>query len=161
MYLCVIAFPLLNYLIINLFGRFLGTYICAILSAVSVFLTFLFALFIFYEVAICNSICEVHLASWFSGELLSTNWAFNFDTLTAVMLVVVSSISSFVHFYSIEYMNSDPHQTRFLSYLSLFTFFMLILALFHWGSRHCIFFVCWLMWGPGAPSTTGISRLGG
>jgi NADH-ubiquinone oxidoreductase chain 5 len=140
MYLCVIAFPLLNYLIINLFGRFLGTYICAILSAVSVFLTFLFALFIFYEVAICNSICEVHLASWFSGELLSTNWAFNFDTLTAVMLVVVSSISSFVHFYSIEYMNSDPHQTRFLSYLSLFTFFMLILVT---GDNFVLMFLGW------------------
>ena len=50
-----------------------------------------------------------------------------FDQLTAVMLVVVTSVSCLVHIYSIEYMNGDPHLPRFMSYLSLFTFFMLIL----------------------------------
>jgi NADH:ubiquinone oxidoreductase subunit 5 (subunit L)/multisubunit Na+/H+ antiporter MnhA subunit len=51
-----------------------------------------------------------------------------FDSLTAVMLIVVTTVSSLVHIYSTEYMNGDPHLPRFMSYLSLFTFFMLILV---------------------------------
>ena len=56
------------------------------------------------------------------------NWAFRVDTLTVVMLVVVNTVSSLVHIYSIGYMSHDPHQPRFFSYLSLFTFAMLMLV---------------------------------
>jgi NADH-quinone oxidoreductase subunit L len=59
---------------------------------------------------------------------LVVNWAFCFDPLSTVMLIVVSGVSSLVHLYSTEYMNGDPHQGRFMSYLSLFTAFMLVLV---------------------------------
>jgi len=63
-----------------------------------------------------------------SSELLNVDWGFMFDTLTVVMCCIVTFVSSIVHLYSTEYMAYDPHLPRFMSYLSLFTFFMLILV---------------------------------
>src|SRR5215472_6835708 len=63
-----------------------------------------------------------------AGDLLNVDWALRIDTLTAVMLVVVTTISAFVHLYSIGYMAEDPYKPRFFSYLSLFTFAMLMLV---------------------------------
>jgi NADH-quinone oxidoreductase subunit L len=71
---------------------------------------------------------RVSLASWVVSGDLKFAWALRVDTLTAVMLVVVTTISAFVHLYSIGYMAEDPHQPRFFSYLSLFTFAMLMLV---------------------------------
>src|SRR5690606_25298172 len=65
---------------------------------------------------------------WVNSELFNVSFGFLFDSLTVVMLVVVCSISTLVHLYSLEYMSHDPHLPRFMSYLSLFTFFMLILV---------------------------------
>ncbi|OYU73917.1 MAG: NADH-quinone oxidoreductase subunit L, partial [Alphaproteobacteria bacterium PA3] len=62
-----------------------------------------------------------------SGDL-NVQWALRVDTLTAVMLVVVTSVSSLVHLYSWGYMSEDPSQPRFFAYLSLFTFAMLMLV---------------------------------
>lgn len=59
---------------------------------------------------------------------MTINWDFQFDSVTAIMLIVVNYISCLVHIYSTEYMDTDPHLPRFLSYLSLFTFFMLVLV---------------------------------
>jgi NADH:ubiquinone oxidoreductase subunit 5 (subunit L)/multisubunit Na+/H+ antiporter MnhA subunit len=59
---------------------------------------------------------------------LDINWSFLFDPISSIMLLVVCGVSSLVHFYSIEYMRGDPHQGRFMSYLSLFTGFMLVLV---------------------------------
>jgi NADH:ubiquinone oxidoreductase subunit 5 (subunit L)/multisubunit Na+/H+ antiporter MnhA subunit len=58
---------------------------------------------------------------------LIISWGFLFDSLTVTMLVVVTFISTLVHLYSISYMSEDPHLPRFMAYLSLFTFFMLML----------------------------------
>jgi len=90
-------------------------------------ITFLVSCFIFYEVALVGNSCYIEFFSWFNSELLNFSWGFLFDTLTAVMLVVVTSISMCVHWYSTEYMATDPHLPRFMAYLSLFTFFMLLL----------------------------------
>src|SRR4029078_1537940 len=62
-----------------------------------------------------------------SGDL-KTSWALRIDTLTAVMLVVVTTVSALVHLYSIGYMEEDPHRPRFFAYLSLFSFAMLALV---------------------------------
>jgi NADH:ubiquinone oxidoreductase subunit 5 (subunit L)/multisubunit Na+/H+ antiporter MnhA subunit len=75
-----------------------------------------------------NSTCTIYLGNWLNSELLVASWGFHFDALAATMLIVVSGVSSLVHLYSTEYMNGDPHQARFMSYLSLFTGFMLILV---------------------------------
>ncbi len=71
---------------------------------------------------------RAHLFTWIGSGDLVVNWALRVDTLTAVMLVVVTSVSSLVHLYSIGYMNEDPNRPRFMAYLSLFTFMMLMLV---------------------------------
>jgi NADH-quinone oxidoreductase subunit L len=71
---------------------------------------------------------KVEVLRWVNSGALNANWAFRIDTLTAVMLVVVNTVSSLVHIYSIGYMSHDPHQPRFFAYLSLFTFAMLMLV---------------------------------
>lgn len=71
---------------------------------------------------------KIGLFRWVNSGALTADWAFRIDTLTAVMLVVVTTVSSLVHIYSIGYMAHDPHQPRFFSYLSFFTFAMLMLV---------------------------------
>jgi NADH-quinone oxidoreductase subunit L len=71
---------------------------------------------------------HVALTTWFGSGNVQVAWALRVDTLTAVMLVVVTTISALVHLYSIGYMEEDPHQPRFFAYLSLFTFAMLMLV---------------------------------
>jgi NADH-quinone oxidoreductase subunit L len=71
---------------------------------------------------------RVQLFPWIVSGDLVVNWALRVDTLTAVMLVVVTSVSSLVHLYSIGYMHEDPNRPRFMAYLSLFTFAMLMLV---------------------------------
>ena len=68
------------------------------------------------------------MLDWISSGHFIASWSFRVDALTAVMLVVVSLISSIIHFYSIGYMDNDPHKPRFMAYLSLFTFAMLTLV---------------------------------
>ncbi|MGE0239533.1 MAG: NADH-quinone oxidoreductase subunit L [Parvibaculaceae bacterium] len=71
---------------------------------------------------------KVEVLRWVNSGALAADWSFRIDTLTAVMLVVVNTVSSLVHIYSIGYMSHDPHQPRFFAYLSLFTFAMLMLV---------------------------------
>jgi len=68
------------------------------------------------------------VGAWILSDLFEVNWTFAVDALTYTMLFVVLSVSTLVHLYSTEYMSEDPHTGRFISYLSLFTFFMLILV---------------------------------
>lgn len=86
------------------------------------------SLLAFYESAISGSVCSFILLSWINIELLVTPWAFCFDSISTTMLLVVCSVSSLVHLYSTEYMLTDPHASRFMGYLSLFTGFMLVLV---------------------------------
>ncbi|ACI93055.1 NADH-quinone oxidoreductase subunit l [Afipia carboxidovorans OM5] len=82
----------------------------------------------FVDVALMHHDLRVVLASWINSGDLKIAWALRVDTLTAVMLVVVTTVSSLVHLYSIGYMHEDPHRPRFMAYLSLFTFAMLMLV---------------------------------
>jgi len=91
-------------------------------------LAFFISMFIFYEVALLGCFSYLKLVSWISSETLNVDWGFMFDSLTSTMCCIVSFVSMLVHIYSTEYMSHDPHLPRFMSYLSLFTFFMLILV---------------------------------
>lgn len=128
MYFSIILLPLIASIIAGFFGRFVGSKGAQIITTSSVGLAFLFSCFAFYEVALSNSPCYLTLFTWMDSGMLEISWSFMFDTLSVVMLVVVTSISCLVHLYSIEYMETDPHIPRFMSYLSIFTFFMLILV---------------------------------
>ena len=124
MYVVLVFLSFIGFCITGLFGRFIGPKGSSIVTTGCLILTFLLSLFAFYEVGLMGSFVYFKLATWVSSEVLLINWGFLFDSLTVVMCVVVSFISSLVHLYSVEYMGHDPHLPRFMSYLSLFTFFM-------------------------------------
>jgi proton-translocating NADH-quinone oxidoreductase chain L len=128
MYLSIVFLPLISSLIVGFGGRFFGKKGVTVISPVIMFFCFFCSLFIFYEVALSHSVCSIRLFEWLTSGSLNVFWGFYFDTVTAVMLVVVTAVSSLVHLYSLEYMSGDPHLSRFMSYLSLFTFFMLMLV---------------------------------
>jgi NADH-quinone oxidoreductase subunit L len=86
------------------------------------------AILVFHDVSTNHINSTVVLVNWITSGDLSANWALKLDSLTAIMLVVVTVVSSLVHIYSIGYMHEDKSIARFMSYLSLFTFFMLILV---------------------------------
>jgi NADH-ubiquinone oxidoreductase chain 5 len=127
-YLLVIFLPLFGFILAGIFGRYIGSKGSVGLSFLSVFLSFLCSTFCFYETVICHCFVYISLNSWIKIELLNIDWGFMFDSLTSLMCCIVSFISTLVHLYSVEYMANDPHLTRFMSYLSLFTFFMLVLV---------------------------------
>nr|QYB22910.1 NADH dehydrogenase subunit 5 [Nitzschia ovalis] len=128
MYIPLVFLSFLGFSITGLFGRFIGPKGAAFVTTGCLVISFFLSLFAFYEVGLMGSPVYIRLGTWVSSEVLLINWGFLFDSLTVVMCVVVTSISSLVHLYSIEYMSHDPHLPRFMSYLSLFTFFMLILV---------------------------------
>jgi len=86
------------------------------------------AIFVFNDVALNGNARTVELFTWINSGTLEVSWALKVDTLTAVMMIVVTVVSSMVHVYSIGYMHHDTHVPRFMAYLSLFTFFMLMLV---------------------------------
>jgi proton-translocating NADH-quinone oxidoreductase chain L len=126
MLISIVLLPLLGFLSGSLFGRYLGKTVCYTTTG-SVLSSLLLSFFLFYEVLAYGVSYKVNAISWIVVDTLNIDWSFCFDSLTAVMLIVVTFISSLVHLYSTEYMEHDPHLPRFMSYLSLFTFFMLIL----------------------------------
>ena len=128
MYLNIIFLSLISSLTVGFFGRFLGFYGASILSTNCLLLSFILSVFCFCEVSLIGCVSYIKLAPWMSSEVLHIDWGFMFDSLTVVMCCVVTFISCLVHLYSTEYMSHDPHLPRFMSYLSLFTFFMLILV---------------------------------
>ena len=71
----------------------------------------------------------IDIVSWIDSEFFNIRWGFLFDSLTVTMCVVITTISFFVHMYSTEYMDGDPHLPRFMSYLSFFSFTMLMLVI--------------------------------
>jgi len=127
MLILIVVFPLLGFLSGSLFGRFLGLGVCFI-TTLCLFSSLIFSIVLFYDVLVSGVTYKVALNSWILVDSLNIKWSFCFDSLTAVMLFVVTFISTLVHLYSTEYMEHDPHLPRFMSYLSLFTFFMLILV---------------------------------
>nr|YP_001648592.1 NADH dehydrogenase subunit 5 [Xestospongia muta]ABW83899.1 NADH dehydrogenase subunit 5 [Xestospongia muta] len=128
MYILVLFFPLLSAIISGLFGRKIGTKGAGILTSSCIVISVVISCCIFYEVALNSSATYIKLWKWFDSELLTTYFGLQFDSLTSIMLIVITSVSALVHIYSIGYMSGDPHIPRFMSYLSLFTFLMIVLV---------------------------------
>ena len=128
MYLLIVLFPLFGSIFAGIFGRFLGSRGAACVSTSCVLLSTLCSCVAFYECGLCGSTLSLEYSSWFSSEMFDASWGFYFDSLTVVMLLVVNIVSTGVHVYSISYMWGDAHIPRFMSYLSIFTFFMLMLV---------------------------------
>ena len=128
MELTLLFLPLLSFIISGFFGKYLGDRISEIITSLFVSISAALALIVFYYVITQGYENNIVIASWFHSGSLNVNWSVKVDALSAVMLVVVTLISSLVHIYSIGYMSQDPHKTRFMAYLSLFTFAMLTLV---------------------------------
>lgn len=128
MYILVIILPLLGFILSGVFGWFFGRYGSAFLSTFCLFLVWLLSLFIFYEICLSQSVVSLKLYNWILLDIYKIDIGLYFDTISSTMIVVVSTISFLVHLYSISYMSHDPYLSRFMCYLSLFTFFMLVLV---------------------------------
>jgi len=128
MEIAIIALPLIASIISGFFGKFIGDRNSEIITSFLVTISAILSAVVLYEVIINQYQDNIIIAKWISSGSLDVNWSMKIDPLSAVMLVVVTSVSSLVHIYSIGYMSHDPHKPRFMAYLSLFTFAMLMLV---------------------------------
>ncbi len=130
MYQAIVFLPLIGFLIAGLFGRSIGAkaseYVTSGLMVVAAVLSWI--AFLSFGWSAEAKAFTVPVLRFIQSGALSVDWALRIDTLTVVMLVVVNTVSSLVHIYSIGYMHHDPHRPRFFAYLSLFTFAMLMLV---------------------------------
>ena len=140
MYLSIIILPLLGSIVAGFFGRKVGVSGAQLITCLSVIITTVLAVLAFFEVGFNNIPVTINLFRWIDSEWYNIIWGFQFDSLTVSMLIPVLIISSLVHIYSISYMSSDPHNQRFFSYLSLFTFMMVILVT---ANNYLLMFVGW------------------
>jgi NADH-ubiquinone oxidoreductase chain 5 len=140
MYLAIITLPLLGSIVAGLFGRKVGVSGAQLITSLCVILTTLLATVAFFEVGLNNIPVSINLFRWIDSESLNVLWGFQFDSLTVSMLIPVLIVSSLVHVYSIGYMSHDPHNQRFFSYLSLFTFMMVVLVT---ANNFLLMFVGW------------------
>jgi NADH-ubiquinone oxidoreductase chain 5 len=140
MYLIIIILPLLGSIASGFFGRKIGISGSHIITSGSIIITTILAIIIFFEVGFNNIPITINIIRWVDVETLNITWNFKFDSLTISMLLPVLIVSSLVHIYSISYMAHDPHNQRFFSYLSLFTFMMIILVT---GNNYLLMFVGW------------------
>lgn len=140
MYLTILILPLLGSLISGFLGRKIGVTGSHIITCTCLILSSILATIAFYEVGLSSSPVIVYLFNWIDSEYMTISWEFLFDQLTVSMFIPVLYISSLIHIFSTDYMAEDPHNQRFFSYLSLFTFFMLVLVS---GANFFVMFVGW------------------
>src|SRR5215468_6012903 len=127
----IVLLPLLAAAIAGLFCRVIGDRPAQIVTTAALLIAAALSVFVFVRIGFGPENAKlviVKLFTWFDSGTLNIDWTLRVDTLTAVMLIVVTGVSSMVHVYSIGYMAEDPGIPRFMAYLSLFTFFMLMLV---------------------------------
>ena len=128
MYTTIVFLPIIASAIAGLLGRFIGARGSELVTTGALFVSAILSCFAFYDVTLMGHSHLVQVLPWIHSGDLRVDWSIRVDALTGVMLVVVTGVSSLVHLYSIGYMADDPGRPRFFSYLSLFTFAMLMLV---------------------------------
>src|SRR5688572_24162937 len=128
MYHLIVFLPLVGFLIAGCFGRWIGVRASEVTTTALLFVACALSWIAFVNVGFGSGAARIQVAPWMVSGDLVVDWAFRVDTLTVVMLIVVTTVSALVHLYSIGYMHEDPHRPRFFAYLSLFTFAMLMLV---------------------------------
>src|SRR5204863_2049318 len=121
MYLSIIILPLLGSIVSSLLGRKVGVTGAKFITCTCLLLSSFLMTIAFYEVGICGSPVTINLGSWLDSELMPISWDFYFDQLTVSLGIAVLYCSTLIHIYTIDYLASDPHNQRFFSYLSAFT----------------------------------------
>jgi len=128
MEILILFLPLLASIISGFFGKYIGDRNSEIVTSALVSISAILSIFVLYQVIFNQYEDNIVIATWINSGSLDVNWSMLIDPLSAIMLVVVTLVSSLVHIYSIGYMSHDPHKPRFMAYLSLFTFAMLMLV---------------------------------
>jgi NADH-quinone oxidoreductase subunit L len=126
--IAAVFLPLLGAIIAGLFGRQIGERASQIVTCTCVSLAAIISVYLFDSVAMQGNATNRVLFNWIQSGTFSVDWAIKIDVLTVVMLLVVNGVSAMVHIYSVGYMKGDKGVARFMAYLSLFTFFMLMLV---------------------------------
>ena len=124
----ILFLPLIAAIVAGFFGKLIGDKNSQIITCLFTSVSAIFSFIILYKVIFLSYENNLLLATWINSGELKVNWSIKIDSLSAVMLVVVTFISSIVHIYSVGYMSHDEHKSRFMSFLSLFTFAMLSLV---------------------------------
>jgi len=128
MYSLIVFLPIIASAIAGLFGRVIGARASELITTGCLFASAALSIVAFNDVAIQGHNTIIPILPWIHSAGFTVDWTVRIDSITAVMLVVVTGVSSLVHLYSIGYMAEDPCRPRFFSYLSLFTFAMLMLV---------------------------------
>jgi NADH-quinone oxidoreductase subunit L len=128
MYAAIVFLPIIGSAIAGLLGRVIGTRASELVTTGLLFVSLALSLLAFNDVALQGHNYIIPILPWIHSGEFTADWTVRIDSITAVMLVVVTGVSSLVHLYSIGYMAEDPHRPRFFSFLSLFTFAMLMLV---------------------------------
>ncbi|MDP9196378.1 MAG: NADH-quinone oxidoreductase subunit L [Pseudomonadota bacterium] len=125
----IVFLPLLAALVAGFGGRLIGDRGAQLVTCSAVLAAAAMSVILFSQTALAGvQAFTIPLLSWVHVGDFRVDWALRIDTLTTVMLVVVTVVSAMVHLYSVGYMSHDPHKPRFMAYLSLFTFAMLMLV---------------------------------
>jgi NADH-ubiquinone oxidoreductase chain 5 len=127
MHLLIFFLPLIGSIGAGFLGYFVGSVGVIWITLCGIFVCWFSSVYAICMAIMYNQVSVYYFFSWFESSFIELKWGLLFDSLTSVMCFVVSSISFLVHIFSISYMRQDPHFNRFMSYLSLFTFFMLVL----------------------------------
>ncbi|WP_156850892.1 NADH-quinone oxidoreductase subunit L [Bartonella refiksaydamii] len=129
MYYTIVFLPLLGFLIASIGGNAIGDRANELITCSFMVVVAIFSWVAFIDIALGHApVVDILVLHWLTVGGLTFDWSLHIDTLTAVMLIVVNSVSALVHIYSIGYMHHDSSRSRFFSYLSLFTFMMLMLV---------------------------------
>ena len=124
----VVFLPLIGFLFCSLSSKYISDKLAQLFTTVLLFISTLFSWIIFIEYLFGEETKIIYLINWITSGSFSADWTLRVDALTATMLIVVTTVSACVHLYSIGYMSEDKSIKRFMGYLSLFTFFMLMLV---------------------------------
>ncbi len=130
LYKAIVFLPLIGAIIAGLFGRAIGAKASEYVTSGLMIIAAILSWVVFFTVALGHpeGAIKVEVLRWIQSGGIDVSWSLRVDTLTSVMLIVVNTVSTLVHIYSIGYMHTDPHRPRFFAYLSLFTFAMLMLV---------------------------------
>ena len=124
----VVFLPLAGFIYCSLLGKLFGDRNSQLVTNILLFISAILSWIIFFRYLGPTSTTTLQIFNWITSGTFSVDWSLRVDALTATMLIVVTTISACVHLYSVGYMNEDKSISRFMGYLSLFTFFMLILV---------------------------------
>ncbi|MGM4909233.1 NADH-quinone oxidoreductase subunit L [Rhizobiales bacterium] len=130
LYKAIVFLPLIGAIIAGFFGRAIGAKASEYVTSGLMIIAAILSWVVFFTVALGHpeGVIKVEVLRWIQSGGIDVSWSLRVDTLTSVMLIVVNTVSTLVHVYSIGYMHTDPHRPRFFAYLSLFTFAMLMLV---------------------------------